>query len=127
MQKLAFEPWFADLYAIHRIADDGVAHMLTMYADLVSAPGFERQCKYRLLLEAFDDAPMGAGCSTIIHDGHAQAVAGVARDSGIDGATIGFEAPFYQGNVFFVHGVGELLLLQLLLWERAMRATFFLW
>ena len=83
MQELPFEARFADLHAIHRVADDGVAHVLTMHADLMGASGFEGQCQHRLLLEAFDDAPMGAGCPAIIHNGHAQAVAGVAGDGGV--------------------------------------------
>lgn len=78
--------------AVSDVADQRVADVFEVDADLVGAAGMEGGFEERHGSEAFEDAVAGAGGpSGAIGDGHAFAVGGMPGDGGVDLALIGRE------------------------------------
>ena len=73
---------------IDRIAQDGETPMGEMHADLVGAPGFQRQGQQGVTRRRCLRLIVRAGSAAILNDGHALAMVRMASDWGVDG--VGF-------------------------------------
>ena len=72
--------------AIHGIADERVADVLEMHANLVRAPGVQKAFDQGRGVEAFDDFEAGPGVAGVgaFGGGHPFAMRGVPRDADLD-------------------------------------------
>src|SRR4029077_17654114 len=71
--------------SVHRVADDRVSDRGEMHADLMSAPGSQRDLEDGGAAKALDHAKVGDRFATSLDDRHAPAVAGMTGDRRVDG------------------------------------------
>src|SRR6185295_17494914 len=94
---------------VDRIADQRMADLLQVDADLVCSAGLEAALEQRRAPEALDDAKGGARRLAAVRDRHAHARARVASERGVDGAACRRVA-LDHGEVDAAHAaIGELL------------------
>ncbi len=98
MEALPREPLFRAA-AIDLVAEQRVAYVRQVDADLVRAAGLQPAPQVRIAAVARDDLPMGDGAAPAGHDGHALAVDGVARYRCVHRAGVGAHPPAHDALV----------------------------
>src|SRR5438270_336063 len=92
---------------VDRIADDGMADRFEMDADLVRAAGAENAADHRGMAKLLDHFEIGDGVAAAGDDGHALAVARIARDRRVDRAARLRWSSVNDGQILFAHGLGR--------------------
>ena len=88
VQTLSGEARNLFLCAVHRVAEDGVADVGHMDADLVRASGFQPAADVRIARIAGDDLPVRDSLASAGYHSHALAVRRMAGDRGVDSAAV---------------------------------------
>ena len=96
-------------FAVNRVAQQRVAQIRQMHADLVSATRFEHETEQGVALQFLDGLVVGACRAPAGVHGHLLAVARVPRDGGVDGSGFRSDHAHGHGQIFFL----ELAVLQL--------------
>src|SRR5437867_4607546 len=95
--------------AVHGVADQRVADVLEVHADLVRAPGLEPAFDERGAAEALEHPIGGARGLAAVRDGHARARPGVAAYGSVDRAARRWIALHQRGVAARPAALGELL------------------
>jgi hypothetical protein len=101
---------FAGLLAVEQskigillVADDGVAHVGRVYAELVCAPGNGLHLDERCAPQSLYHAKTSFSRAALVHHPPLRPALGVAPDGGADASLILIDAAGYKGEVSFIY------------------------